>query len=147
MVSSFFLSICVSFLPRPFSAVADWMSTILPHIFGLSTNLGCRSEMCCTRHAAVQDAKVAKNSPSTHHRTTLSGYIFTAKALIDNRKKNLLNSSISPTCLHNMANYGLLAAEIRWRVLGTPANFSGFLVLGALLHGSLVVGVSQTLWR
>jgi len=29
----------------------------------------------------MQDAKIAKKSPSAHHRTTLSGYIFTAKAL------------------------------------------------------------------
>ena len=35
-------------------------------------------------------------------------------------------------------------AEICWRVWGTPANFNGFRVLGALLHGTLVVGVSQT---
>jgi len=33
------------------------------------------------------------------------------------------------------------------RVWGTPANFNGFRVLAALLHGILVVGVSQTLWH
>jgi len=48
---------------------------------------------------------------------------------------------------YNMGNFGLLAAETRWRVWGTPANFNGFRVLAALLHGSLVVGVSQTLRR
>ena len=37
-----------------------------------------------------------------------------------------------------------LAAEIVSLVLGTPANFNGFRVLAALLHGTLVVGVSQT---
>jgi len=46
-----------------------------------------------------------------------------------------------------MVNFGLLTAEIRWRVWGTPANFNGFRVLLALLHDTLVVGVSQTLWR
>ena len=30
-------------------------------------------------------------------------------------------------------------------VWGTPANFNGFRVLAALLHGSPVLGVSQTL--
>jgi len=35
----------------------------------------------------MQDAKIAKKSPSAHHRTTLSGYIFATKALVDNRKK------------------------------------------------------------
>ena len=80
------------------------------------------------------------------HRTTLSGYIFATKAHIDNQKKNLFNSNISPTWPYYMANFGLLAAEICWRVWGTPVNFNGFRVLAALLHGSLVVG-SQTLRR
>jgi len=59
--------------------------------------------------------------------------------------KNLLNSNISSKCPHNMMNFALLMAEICWRVWGTPANFNGFRVLAALLHGTLVVGVSQTL--
>jgi len=43
-----------------------------------------------------------------------------------------------------MVNFGLLMAEICWQVWGTPADFNGFRFLAALLHGSLVVGVSQT---
>jgi len=46
-----------------------------------------------------------------------------------------------------MVNFGPLAAEIGPVVWGTPANFNGFRVLAALLHGSQVVGVSQTLHR
>ena len=46
-----------------------------------------------------------------------------------------------------MVNFGLLAVEIGPVVWGTPANFNGFSVLAALLHGTIVVGVSQTLWR
>ena len=38
----------------------------------------------------------------------------------------------------------ILAAEIVSLVWGTPGNFNGFRVLAALLHGPLVVGVSQT---
>jgi len=34
-----------------------------------------------------------------------------------------------------MANFSPLAAEFRWRVWGTLANFNGFCVLAALLHG------------
>jgi len=60
-------------------------------------------------------------------------------------EKNLLNSNVSHTCPHNMANFGPLALEVCWRVWGTPANFNGFCVLAALLHGTLVVGVCQTL--
>ena len=79
--------------------------------------------------------KVAKNSPSAHHCTTLLGYIFATKARIDN---------ISPTCPYNVVNFGLLAAEIVSLVWGTPANFNGLHALTALLHSTLVVGVSQT---
>ena len=98
--------------------------------------------MCCTRLAGNT---VRKRSPFFHHRTTLSGYIFGTKACVDSRKKNLLNSNTSSTCPNNMVNFGLLTAEICWRVWGTPANFNGFCVSAALLHGTLVVGVSQTL--
>ena len=52
---------------------------------GLSANLGCMSEMCCTWLAKNAGRK---QSPSGHHHTTLSGYIFATKAHIDNRKKN-----------------------------------------------------------
>jgi len=46
-----------------------------------------------------------------------------------------------------MVNFGPLTAEIGLPVWGTPANFNGFSVLAALLHGSQVVGVSQTFRR
>jgi len=46
-----------------------------------------------------------------------------------------------------MVNFGPLTAEIGPVVWGTPANFNGFRVLAALLLGTLVVGVSQTLLR
>jgi len=66
----------------------------------------------------------------------LSGYIFETKARIDNRKKNLLSSNISSTCPHNIVNFGPLAAKIILLVWGIPANFNGFRVLAALLHGT-----------
>jgi len=90
--------------------------------------------------------KLVKKSPSGHHRTTLSAHIFATKAL-DNRKKNLLSCNISSTCPHNIVNFGSLTAEIGLGVWGTPADFNGFRVLAALLHGTLVLGVSQTLRR
>jgi len=88
-----------------------------------------------------------KKSPSGHRHTTLSGYVFAIKARVDNREKNLLDIDIFPTCPQNMVNFGLLAAEICWRVWGTPANFNGFRVFAELLHRILVVGVCQTLRR
>ena len=90
-------------------------------------------------HAArckCRNQKTRQKSPSGHHPTTLSDYIFATEACIDNRKKNLLSSNISSTCPHNMVNFGLLAAEIVLGVCGTPATFNGFRVLAALLHGS-----------
>jgi len=48
---------------------------------------------------------------------------------------------------HKMVNFGPLAAKIYRRVWGTTANFNGFRVLAALLHGTVVVGVSRTLRR
>ena len=50
---------------------------------------------------------------------------------------------MSSRCPHSMVNFGPLAAEIVSLVWGTPANFN----VVALLDGTLVVGVSQTLRR
>jgi len=100
--------------------------------------------MCFTRLAGnAGPKKVAKNrhlgtiaqlcqaiSPQLRHVSTIG--------------KNLLSSNISSTCPHNMVNFGPLTAEIGSGVWGTPSNFNGFCILAALLHDTLVVGVSQT---
>jgi len=62
-------------------------------------------------------------------------------------EKQLLNGNTCFTCPDNMVNFSPLTAEICWRVCGTPTNFNEFHVLAALLQGTLVVGVSQTLRR
>jgi len=56
--------------------------------------------------------KRRQKSPSGHHSTTLSGYIFATKARIDKQKKNLLSSNMFSTCPHNMVNFGLLVHNI-----------------------------------
>jgi len=94
-------------------------------------------------HAARWNAG-RKNSPSGHHLTTLSGYIFATKAHIDNRK-NIVKQQYLPRCLHNMVNFGTLTAEISWRVWGIPANFNGFRVLDSLLQRRRSTEVNQTL--
>jgi len=100
--------------------------------------------MCCTRLAEIyRMQKIAKNLPSAHHRTTLSGYTFATKACIDNQK--MLNSNIASTCAHNMMNFGLLTAEICWRVWGTPTNFNRFRVLASLLQRRRSTEVNQAL--
>jgi len=78
--------------------------------------------------------KVIKKSPSGHHRTTFSGYIFTTKAHIDSWKKNLLSSNISSTCSHSMVNFNPLAAEISLVVCGTPANLWSPYVIGQTIY-------------
>jgi len=42
---------------------------------------------------------------------------------------------MSSICPDSMVNFGPLAAEIYPVVWGTPANFNGFRILAALLHG------------
>jgi len=78
---------------------------------GLSANLSCRSETCCTRLAEntrrKNSPKIAIWAPSHN----FVGLYLRNKAHIDNRKK-LLSSNISYTCPHNMVNFGPLTAEI-----------------------------------
>ena len=98
--------------------------------------------MCCTQLAGNTGRK---NSPSGHHRTTLSGCIFATKACIDYQEKNLLNSSISSTFPHNMANTGPLMAAICSGVWGTRVNFNRFCVLPLLLQRCRSPEANQTL--
>jgi len=91
-----------------------------------------------------------KNDAKNHHLRTIAQLcqaVSSQPRHVSTIGKNLLNSNISCTCPHNMVSFGPQTAEIRWRVCGTPANFNGFRILAALLHGTLVVGVSQTLRR
>jgi len=100
------LLILSSSFPRLISAVAAWMSTVLLHIWcGLSANLECMSEMCCTARWIYRTQNDAKNRRlHVHHRTNLSGYIFATMARIDNRKK-----LVKQQCLFHMsAQYGEL---------------------------------------
>ena len=78
--------------------------------------------------------KWCKKSPSAHHRTTLSGYIFATEARIDNPKR---------------VNFGLLADEIVSLVWGIPANFNewvGFPKCSAPPSGE-TVPQTQKFWR
>ena len=48
----------------------------------------------------------------------------------------MLNSNTSSTCPDNMVNIGPLTTEIGLGVWGIAANFDGFRVFAALLHGT-----------
>ena len=86
----------------------------------------------------MQDPKIAKKSPSGHHRTTLSGYIFATKARIDNRKK-----PVKQQCLPNMSlQYGALQRTSGWDLLASlrhPSKFQRVSRLGSVTarHSSI----------
>ena len=109
---------------------------------GFSANLQCRFELCCTRLAEkYRTQKIAKNSPSAHHCTTLSGCIFANRQ----SEKKLVKEQY---LLHMSPQYRELrplTAEIRSLVWGNPANFNGFRVLASLLHRRRSTEVNQTL--
>jgi len=113
----------------------DVYHTSTHDVCGLSANLECRSEMCCTRIAEntgrKKSPKIAICEPSHN---------------FDNRKKNLLNRNISSTCPHNIANFGTHTAEIGSGVRGPPANFNGFRFLASLLQRRRSPQASQTLY-
>jgi len=98
-----------------------------------TANLKCRS----AARWKCRTPKIAKNSPCRHHRTNLSVYISATKA-VSTIKKHLLNSNVSPTCPHNMVNFGLIAADICWRVWGHPSKFQRVSRLSSVtaLHSS-----------
>jgi len=130
-------------------AAADWMSSINLHmVLPYSANLECGSTLKCAASGTLEcrTQKVAKKSPSGHHRTTLMGYIFATKACRYRQPENMLNRNISSRTLHNMANFGSLTAEICWRVSGTPANFNRFRVLASLLQRRRSTEANQT-WQ
>jgi len=77
-----------SFFYRLISAIGDWMFTILWHMVWPQCEF--RMQVWNAVHAARCKYRMQKSrqkSPSGHHRTTLSGYIFATKPRIDNRKK------------------------------------------------------------
>jgi len=86
------------------------------------------SEMCCTRLAAITGCK---KSPFWHHRITLSGCIFAAKACIDNRQ-NLLNNDTYSACPHNTVNCGPLTAEMLASLGHNPCKFQRVSHLGSV---------------
>jgi len=103
--------------------------------------------MCCMWLAGntgrKNDAKIAISAPSHN----FVGLYLRNWGMYRQSEKNLLSNNISSTCPHNMVKFGLLTAEIVSGVWGTPATFNSFRVFAALLHGSQVVSVSQTLRR
>jgi len=90
--------------------------------------------------------KSRQKSPSGHHRTTLSGYIFATEAYIDNRKKLVKQQYV----LHMCPQYGECRPNSGWdrlTSLGYPCKFQLVSRLGSVTARHLLVGVSQILQR
>jgi len=89
---------------------------------GLSANLRCRSETCCTRLSANTGRK--KSSKNRHLGTIAQLYRAISSHLrhVSTIGKNLLSSNISYTCSHNVVYFGPLAAEID-PVVWRPCKF------------------------
>jgi len=100
--------------------------------------------MCCTRLVENTGPKSRQKSPSGHYRTNFPA-ISSQLRHISTIGKNSLNSNIFSTCLHNIANFGRLTAEIGSLFWGTPANFNGFRVLPSLLKRRRSPEANQTL--
>ena len=116
--------------------------------WGLSANLRCRSKTYSTRLA--ENKYRTQNSPKNRHLGTIPQLCWAMSSqlrhvLTIGKKQNLLSSNTSCTCPDNMLNFGPLTAEIGSVIWGTPSNVHRFRILAALLQGTLVVGVSQTL--
>ena len=84
--------------------------------------------------------KLAKKSPSGHHRTTCRAVSSQLRLV-----STIGNMNISSTSPHNMTNFSPLTAEMCWRVCGTPAHFNGFRVFASLLQRRRSPKANQTL--
>ena len=99
----------------------------------------CNACLKCAARGSlkIQDAKMAKKSPSGHHPTTLSGYIFATKACIDNRKQVVKQQYL----IHMSLQYGELRPTSGWDLfasLGHPSKFQRVSRFG---------GVTGTAWH
>ena len=129
------------YIPRLISAAADWMSTILLHMVWP----WCEFRMHVSN--LLHMARCIHRTQKIRHFGTIAQFVglyVRNEGMYRQPEKNLLNTNTSSTRPDNMVNFGLLMAEICWRVWGTHTNFNGFRVLAALLHGTLVVGVTAS---
>jgi len=103
------------------------------------------SETCCTRLAEnTGRKKVAKN----RHLGTIAQLCWAISSQLRHVStigKKLVKQQYVLQMSPQYSELRPTSAEISLPVWGTPANFNGFRDLAALLHGSQVVSVSQTL--
>ena len=135
LLSSFFLA----WSHRPHIGCLPYFDTWC----GPSANLECRSETCCARLA---ENAGPKKSPKIGHLGTIT-QLCRAISLqlrhVSTIGKKLVKQQY---LLHMSPAYGELcplAADINPVVWGTAANFNGLCVLAALLHSTVIMGVTK----
>ena len=116
------------------SAVTDWMTIIHPHMMWPKwpqCKLECRSEMCCTRLAENTGCKKFAICAPSHN---FVGLYLCNEGMQRQSEKKLVKEQYLLHMSSHCGKLGQLAAEICWRVWGTPANFNGLRVLALLLQ-------------
>ena len=84
--------------------------------------------MRCTRLAPNTGRK---KSPKIRHLGTIAQFCQAISSQL--RHVSTIETAISPpTCAYNMGNFGLLAADICWRVWGTSSKFQVVSRLGSV---------------
>jgi len=86
----------------------------------------------------IQDAEMTQKSPSAHHLTTLLGCIFTTKACIDNREKNVKQQYL----LHMSPQYGELRPTSGWDRFGSLRHPSEFQRISLLAFATAATSLS-----
>jgi len=134
----FFLS---SFFPRLFSAVAHWMSTILPHTMWPQCEF--RRHVWNVLHAARWKYRMQRSPKIRRLRTIaqLCPAIPSQLRHVSTIGKQLVKQQ---HLLHMSSQYGELTADIGLLVWGTPANFNRFRVLASLLYRRRSPEANQT---
>jgi len=88
---------------------------------------------------------MTQKSPSAHHRTTLSGWIYATKAYIDNRKKIVKQQYV----LHTFPQYGELRPTSGWDwfgSLGHPSKFQRVSLLDFVTAATTFIGGHPNLY-
>ena len=109
-----------------YSQLLQLQTGCLPYFYtwcGLSANLECRSEMCCTRLAENTGRKKWRKLRHLHTITQLCQAVSPQLRYVLTTGKNLLSSNSSSTCPHNMANIRLLTADTGLPVWVSPVGF------------------------
>jgi len=139
-ISALWFLSSIFFFSRLISAVADWMSPILAHMCGLSANLRCRCETCCTALAANTGRKKASKN---RHLGTIAQVCWAMSLQLRHVStigKKLIKQQYLP---HTFPQYGKLRPTSGWDrsgSLGHPCKFQRVSRLGSVTARQSSIG-------